>query len=218
MVASGQRCWYIIITVCNQCDNDFRSETGLKIHGSKAQKFLRNDRDGVGIGSGQRLPTNAVSSLLVGNLSSSSSSLCMLTVCYYHVSVLPLNRYFGRMANHHRELRTPINVSARCALCMAQKTVVFWEPPIVRHDHCSQSLKHYESMPFHTNENQLTIGGGLQLEKEVSGKSACMHQNEKQAYHEIPRKTASLFHGCCRPNQPRFQNMFSFLFCMFCCA
>ena len=97
-------------------------------------------------------------------------------------------------------------------------SVVFWEPPIVRLEHCSSSLKHYESMPFHTNENQLTIGGGLQLEKEVSGKSACMHQNEKQAYHEIPRKTASLFHGCCRPNQPRFQNMFSFLFCMFCSA
>ena len=64
-------------------------------------------RETIVIASVWRLSTNALSSLsAVESLSSASqspsSSLCMPTVCYYHVSVLPLNRYFGRMAvNHH---------------------------------------------------------------------------------------------------------------------
>ena len=92
---------------------------------------------------------------------------------------------------------------------------VVFQKTKLRTNYCmTSSLKHCEAMLFHTNGNQLTRD--CNYEKKSSAcvtkmKSACMHQNEKQAYHEIPRKTASLFHGCCCPNQPRFQNMFSCL-------
>lgn len=113
---------------------------------------------------------------------SPSSSLCMLTVCYYHVSVLPLNRYFGRMATTMGSWEHLL-MCQRCAVCMLQKIILHsfskkinWESTIVW-----LNLKHCESMLFHTTGNQLTRYCNYQ--KKLSAcvtkmKSACMHQNE----------------------------------------
>ena len=55
-------------------------------------------------------------------------SVRMLTVRYYHVSVLPLNRYFSRTPNHRHSVMTPtIKMSAQCVMCTDPQCLVCGE-------------------------------------------------------------------------------------------
>ena len=107
-------------SLSSQCEYDFKSKNGLKIHVSFRASEKRSGQRG--LGSGQECQQRHYHR----RQNHHHQALCMLTVCYYHVSVLPLNRYFGRMATTPRTTGSweHLLMCQRCAVCMVQKILV----------------------------------------------------------------------------------------------